>query len=310
MAREVQPGIFDRRLDPLAAFLHGGIRQANNDDGRQAVAEIHFDLDDDAFESDDGAGVDAGKHVLSLDEFEGNVNRLAAAGRFEQGQDGGHVSAAVFQADKRRLAEQHRVGRVFHFAAVKVLAGDFDPFERLAPMRVHDLVAARLERDRDVEGGLAADDFHEGPEGGTEAAVELGVDSVLEAHLPDEGQIGSPRTLRQAQGGACNLPAENLERFGPDEVAATVLFYGIYGVDFSKVKSKIMGHFSDNDEWEPLEGVRAVEAEMKAAGLDVTLHVYPGVSHWFVESDRPEYDPAAAQLAWERAVAFLKENLG
>jgi carboxymethylenebutenolidase len=96
----------------------------------------------------------------------------------------------------------------------------------------------------------------------------------------------------------------------PDSVAVTVLFYGIYGVDFSKVKSKIMGHFSNNDEWEPLEGVRAVEAEMKAAGLEVTFHVYPGLSHWFVEADRPEYDPAAASLAWERTVAFLKENLG
>ncbi len=96
----------------------------------------------------------------------------------------------------------------------------------------------------------------------------------------------------------------------PDKIAATVLFYGVYGVDFSKVSSKIMGHFSDNDEWEPLAGVRAVEAEMKTAGLDVTIHVYPGVSHWFVESDRPEYDPAAASLAWERTFAFLRENLG
>ncbi|MEW5829911.1 MAG: dienelactone hydrolase family protein [Chloroflexota bacterium] len=99
-------------------------------------------------------------------------------------------------------------------------------------------------------------------------------------------------------------------QYAPDEVAATVLFYGIYGVDFNKVKSKILGHFSDNDEWEPLAGVRAVETEMKAAGLDVIIHVYPGVSHWFVESDRPEYAPAAASLAWERTLAFLKENLG
>ena len=49
---------------------------------------------------------------------------------------------------------------------------------------------------------------------------------------------------------------------------------------------------------------------MKAAGLDVTFHVYSGLSHWFVESGRPEYGPAAASLAWERTFAFLKENLG
>jgi carboxymethylenebutenolidase len=95
----------------------------------------------------------------------------------------------------------------------------------------------------------------------------------------------------------------------PDKIAATVLFYGVYEVDFSKVRSRILGHYSDRDEWEPLEGAQEMESAMKAAGLDVTLHIYPGVSHWFVESDRPEYDPAAAQLAWERTFAFLKENL-
>jgi len=96
----------------------------------------------------------------------------------------------------------------------------------------------------------------------------------------------------------------------PDKIAATVLFYGVYEVDFSKVKSKIFGHFGDRDEWEPLEGAKEMETAMKAAELDVTLHVYPGVSHWFVETDRPEYDPAAAQLAWERTFAFLNQNLG
>ena len=40
------------------------------------------------------------------------------------------------------------------------------------------------------------------------------------------------------------------------DVAATVLFYGAYNPDFSKAKSKVLGHFSDNDEWEPLNGVK------------------------------------------------------
>ena len=95
----------------------------------------------------------------------------------------------------------------------------------------------------------------------------------------------------------------------PDKIAATVLFYGTGTVDFKKVKSKILGHYSDSDEWEPMEEVRAMETGMKAAGLDVIFHVYPGVGHWFVEDDRPEYDPAAAKLAWERTLAFYKNNL-
>jgi carboxymethylenebutenolidase len=93
-------------------------------------------------------------------------------------------------------------------------------------------------------------------------------------------------------------------------VAAVVLFYGVNEVDFSKVNSKILGHYSDSDEWEPLEGVRWMEQSLKDAGVDATLHIYPNVAHWFVEDDRPEYDSAAASLAWDRTFDFLKKNLG
>lgn len=95
----------------------------------------------------------------------------------------------------------------------------------------------------------------------------------------------------------------------PDQVGATVLFYGNEDVDVTKITAKVMGHFSDNDEWEPNEWVDKKFGEMEAAGVDATRHTYPGVAHWFMESDRPEYDAAAAQLAWERTVEFLKNNL-
>ena len=95
----------------------------------------------------------------------------------------------------------------------------------------------------------------------------------------------------------------------PDNVAATVLFYGIGDADFTKIKSRVLGHFSDNDEWEPMEGVRWMAQSMKDAGVDATLHIYPGVAHWFVEEDRPEYDSKAASLAWDRTFQELKRNL-
>jgi carboxymethylenebutenolidase len=95
----------------------------------------------------------------------------------------------------------------------------------------------------------------------------------------------------------------------PEQVSAAVIFYGVYNPGFSKTKTKILGHFAEVDEWEPLDGVRSVEREMKAAGLDVTFHIYPNVSHWFVEDDRPEYNPSAANLAWERTFDFLKKEL-
>jgi carboxymethylenebutenolidase len=98
--------------------------------------------------------------------------------------------------------------------------------------------------------------------------------------------------------------------YDPGKIAGTVLFYGAYpDMDFNKVKSKVLGHFCEVDEWEPIEGVREMEANMKAADVDVTLHFYPKVGHWFMESDRPEYDPASARLAWDRTFEFFNSSL-
>ncbi|MCB0119594.1 MAG: dienelactone hydrolase family protein [Anaerolineales bacterium] len=95
----------------------------------------------------------------------------------------------------------------------------------------------------------------------------------------------------------------------PDQIAAVTLFYGNEDVDVSKITAKVMGHYSDNDEWEPNEWVDKKFGQMKDAGVDYTLHIYPGVAHWFVEEDRPEYDSAAAQLAWSRTYEFLRANV-
>lgn len=93
------------------------------------------------------------------------------------------------------------------------------------------------------------------------------------------------------------------------DIAAAVLFYGSDGVDFTPVQAKVLGHYAEVDEWEPLDGIHAMEKDMKAAGVDVSFHFYPKVGHWFVEEDRPEYDSESAKLAWERTFEFLKETL-
>ena len=93
------------------------------------------------------------------------------------------------------------------------------------------------------------------------------------------------------------------------DVAAVVQFYGAAEADYSQVNAKIQGHFAEVDEWEPIEYVRQMETDMKSAGLEVTLHFYQKVGHWFVEQDRPEYDAATAKLAWERTFEFLRKNI-
>lgn len=94
-----------------------------------------------------------------------------------------------------------------------------------------------------------------------------------------------------------------------EDVAATVLFYGGWSTDFSKMRSKVLVHYAETDEWVSFDQIKEMEQNMKAAGVDVAFHLYPGVAHWFMETDRPEYDPAAAQLAWDRTIEFLKASL-
>ena len=101
------------------------------------------------------------------------------------------------------------------------------------------------------------------------------------------------------------------------ELKVVVMFYGgsdlgeFLGEDFGQqTNAAFLGHFAEGDEWEPDEGVHALEAQLKEAGKDATFHFYPAVSHWFFEDDRKDaYNREAAQLAWERTVKFLHDNL-
>jgi carboxymethylenebutenolidase len=96
----------------------------------------------------------------------------------------------------------------------------------------------------------------------------------------------------------------------PEDVRAAVVMYGAYtGLDHSPARAAYLGHFGEQDDMEPLDGVREMESEIRAGGRDVTFYVYPDAQHWFMENDRPEYRPADAELAWERTLAFLAQQL-
>lgn len=104
--------------------------------------------------------------------------------------------------------------------------------------------------------------------------------------------------------------ALHLSTYAPDEIAAVVLFYGTDNVDVARASAAFLGHYAEHDEWEPREGVEQLEADMRAAGREVTFFMYPGATHWFFEDDRQDaYNPDAAQLAWERTVTFLDDHL-
>jgi len=101
--------------------------------------------------------------------------------------------------------------------------------------------------------------------------------------------------------------ALDLAAADPEHIHSVILFYGTGGGDWSTSRAGYLGHFAENDEFEPQSNVDELEDSLRAAGHPVTFHVYPGTGHWFFEPDRIRaYDQAAASLAWERTLVFLK----
>ena len=104
--------------------------------------------------------------------------------------------------------------------------------------------------------------------------------------------------------------ALHLSQVRPEDVGAVVAVYGTDDGDYRTARAAYLGHFAEHDDFEPLEVVHALEEKIRAAGCEVTFHVYPDTGHWFVEPNRPDaYDAAAAELVWERTLAFLKSRL-
>ena len=104
--------------------------------------------------------------------------------------------------------------------------------------------------------------------------------------------------------------ALQLSTADPERIRAVVVFYGTGPGDFTTARAEYLGHFAENDPYEPAEYVNSLEQALRAAGRPVTFYRYPGTGHWFFEPDRVEaYNQAAAALAWERTLSFLKAGL-
>jgi carboxymethylenebutenolidase len=93
-------------------------------------------------------------------------------------------------------------------------------------------------------------------------------------------------------------------------VAASVVYYGsLEGPSLTRASVPVLGHFAEADLYEPDDGVLAFERTLRGAGRSVVIHRYPGTGHWFAEPSRDAWWPEAADLAFERTVAFLREHL-
>jgi carboxymethylenebutenolidase len=89
-------------------------------------------------------------------------------------------------------------------------------------------------------------------------------------------------------------------------LAAVVPYYGLPGdLDWSKIDAPIQAHFATIDDWATVAGAQKIKDAVK---VPMELHVYDA-QHAFANERRPEvYNAAAAQLAWDRTLAFVREH--
>jgi carboxymethylenebutenolidase len=140
----------------------------------------------------------------------------------------------------------------------------------------------------------------------TQAALDeiAGAVRYLAGHPRTSGKVG---VMGFCMGGALSFAAAATI----PELKAAVPFYGLPSSipDYSEVKAPILAHFAARDEWAKPAGAEAIKKELEARGQPMELHVYDA-DHAFVNDTRPEvYNAAAAKLAWDRSVEFLKQHL-
>ncbi len=106
-------------------------------------------------------------------------------------------------------------------------------------------------------------------------------------------------------GGVCNALA-----VAYPELAASVPFYGrqAAAADVPKIEAPLLLHYAGLDE-RVNAGWPEYEAALTANGKSFTAQIYEGVNHGFHNDTTPRYDEAAANLAWDRTIAFFGEHL-
>jgi len=94
------------------------------------------------------------------------------------------------------------------------------------------------------------------------------------------------------------------------ERAAAGPFYGRRAnpADVGKSQAPWLFQFAEHDE-RVNETWPAYEAALKAAGKHYEAYIYPGTQHGFHNDSTPRYDEQAAELAWQRTIAWFQRYL-
>ncbi|MCZ2839882.1 dienelactone hydrolase family protein [Modestobacter sp. VKM Ac-2985] len=137
-------------------------------------------------------------------------------------------------------------------------------------------------------------------------------------------QIGFPALMQAALDGVAELPdgfvaAGFSNGAGMAEYVATrrrcaglLLFSGALPLDVLGAAwptgLPVQIHYSLDDPFRRQEWIDAVASDATRGGGRVETFDYPGTGHLFTDPSLPtEYDPAATELLWQRALAFLHD---
>ena len=99
------------------------------------------------------------------------------------------------------------------------------------------------------------------------------------------------------------------------DLAACVICYGRLVTDSSslaKIPCPVLGLFGQEDQGITPESVREFEAAAKNSGKDVSVTIYPGAGHGFMNQgnqNKPGFRPESAKDAWSKINAFFARTL-
>ena len=134
-----------------------------------------------------------------------------------------------------------------------------------------------------------------------------GAINYLLAHESVEGErVG---TVGFCMGGVLSLYAATMN----PQVGACVIFYGIHpkvNPPLERLRAPVLGFYAGKDKSVPPAAARELESKLKTLGKDVEFHIYDEADHAFFNDARPEvYRVGEAAKAWQRTLAFFRENL-
>ncbi|MCO4320051.1 dienelactone hydrolase family protein [Aliidiomarina quisquiliarum] len=140
----------------------------------------------------------------------------------------------------------------------------------------------------------------------TENDLRGAVNYLLEHEATTGNKVG---TVGFCMGGQLSLYAACAN----DKVGACVNFYGIHPdvkPNLATLQAPVLGFFAENDSSVPPAAARQLESDLKAAGKEVEIHIYPGVDHAFFNNTRPEvFHQESAQDAWAKMLSFFQTEL-